>query len=180
MRFILRGILRQHIQHHRNRCGRQSLHRTGRQEQSVCFDANGAESVCLSGWRTDDGHDVLPAYKSDGTFDCIAVVYNTESRTGTSKSGYKMNYGIYADLYSAYGGTAAGTGDAPEKIASYSHVRKVSDGAASGSGTDAAKSMYAVQIGNDVIVNNGDWGDKPLRRLAAERILLYIVFSDRV
>lgn len=139
--------------------GRACIGQDGKSKAYV-FDANGAESVCLSGWRTDDGHDVLPAYKSDGTFDYIAVVYNTESRTGTSKNGYKMNYGIYADLYSAYGGTAGGAGgtaNIPEKIASYSHVRKVSDSAASGSGTDAAKSMYAVQIGNDVIVNNGEW-----------------------
>jgi len=130
------------------------------------FDCNGRETACISGWKTGNGHDIIPVYKDNGTFDYIIVMYNTDIRTGSSKNGYKKDYGIYMDVYSA-DMQANGTGGALDstygsmgsggKSASYSYVRKVSDSAPPGSGSDAAKAMYAVQIGNEVIVNNGDW-----------------------
>lgn len=130
------------------------------------FENSGNEEICLSGWETGDGHDILPAYKNDGTFDYVVTMYNTDIRTGTAKSGYKKYYGIYMDIYSTNTQESgrpdtiaadADKGIKADKAASYSYVRKVSDSAKPGSGTDAAKAMYAVQIGNEVIVNNGDW-----------------------
>ena len=133
----------------------------GQDEKNIVyvFDRSGDELGCFSGWQTDSGHDVLPVYKSDGTFDYLVSMYNTDYRTGTQKNGYKMNYGIYMTLHevrSMRGDAESENAGAAPPI-SYNYLKKTSDSAPSGSGTDAARAMYAVQIGNEVIVNSGGW-----------------------
>ncbi len=112
------------------------------------FDRDGKELAFRSGWNTDKEHDILLVYKNDGSFDYVAVLYNTYRKTGTSSSGYKYRYGINVTLYDVYG----------EKTPiSYLYERVTGSGGTSGSGCDAGKAMYAVQLDNYAIVNTGNW-----------------------
>jgi len=122
----------------------------GRNSKSAAhvFDRDGNEIFTKSGWSVAKEHDILPAYKSDGNFDYIVVLCNGYRRTGTSSSGYKYRYSINETLYDIRGS---------EEPLTYSYERVVGASGTPGCGTDAGKAMYAVQIGNIIVANTGNW-----------------------
>ena len=127
--------------------GRAALSQDGK-SRAYLFAGDGSEISTFSGWDTADACAILPAWKSDGNFDYLAVIRNSHTRSGSAQNGYKQNYKADASVYG---------GREEAEVLSFHAERKVSESASSGNGTDAERAMYAVDLGNKIVLCTGDF-----------------------